>query len=208
MNAWFVAATALIFGVAVLPLSRPGAGCFWEVGNGLGLAALAMLLYLSLDTRRGGKVRAHQLLGYLAVVLLLGHVLWFLLGDPTVVQYALQGAPWSMWSAWLASLLLLLLVLTSLPALRSTHYRHHAAFRYWHHALTVLVLLATAHHIVDSAFYFAGPVHWLALALVAAASLWLPLQRVGGARAVHPMAALGLIAIAVTIFTVLKGAVS
>lgn len=205
MNRWFVATIVLVFGIAVLPLSRPGAGWFWETGNGLGLAALATLVYLCLDTRRGGKVRAHQSLGYLAVLLLVAHALWFLVGDPTVLQYALPGAPWAMWSAWLAVLLLGLLVISSLPRLRPANYDGHAAFRRWHRWLTVLIFVAIGHHLIDSAFYLAGLWHWLALAALAAAAIWLPLQRVGGATAVHPIAALALVILAGALFIAAKG---
>ena len=205
MNNWFVALTTLVFGLALTPLSRPGAGWFWEVGNGLGFGALAALLYLCLDTRRGGKVRAHQLVGYVATALLCAHVLWFLLGDATVLQYAQLGAPWSMWSAWLALLLLLMLVLTSLPGLRPSGYLDHPAFRRWHRWLTVLVLLAAGHHMIDSAFYLGSPAHGLLLAALAGAVLWLPLQRVPGVRAAHPLATLALFALAIALFTTVKG---
>lgn len=204
MNKWFVATAVFVFGIAVLPLSRPGAGWFWETGNGFGLAALVTLLYLCLDTRRGGKVRAHQVLGYLAVVLLIAHVLWFLIGDPTVLQYALPGAPWAMWSAWLSLLLLCLLVISSLPQLRPANYDGHSAFKRWHRWLTVLLFVAIGHHLIDSAFYLASLWHWLALAALASAAIWLPLQRVGGVRAVHPVSALALVTIGVALFIAVK----
>jgi len=197
--------TVLVFGLALWPLSRPGAGWFWELGNGLGFAALAAILYLCLDTRRGGKVRAHQLAGYVATVLLLAHVLWFLLGDTTVLQYAQPGAPWSMWSAWLALLVLLVLVVTSLPRFRPANYLDHPAFRLWHRWLTILVLIATAHHLIDSGFYLASPAHWLLLAGIAATAVWFPFQRVGGTRAVQPWVALVVLALAIAVFTALKG---
>jgi len=205
VNKWFVGLTALVFGLALWPLSQPGAGCFWELGNGLGFAALVAVLYLCLDTRRGGKVRAHQVLGYVATALLVAHVLWFLLGDATVLEYAQPGAPWSMWSAWLALLLLLVLVLTSLPGLRPSNYLDHPAFRRWHRWLTMLVLVAAGHHIIDSAFYLGSPVQWILLAALALAALWLPLQRVGGIRVIHPLATLALFTLAIALFTAAKG---
>lgn len=204
MNRWFVGIAVLIFALALWPLSRPGAGWFWEVGNGLGLAALAALLYLSLDTRQGGKVRAHQLIGYLACALLVSHALWFLLGDTTLLQYAQPGAPWSMWSAWLALVILLVLVITSLPAVRPANYSDHPAFRFWHRALTVMVLAATAHHVIDTAFYLAHPAQWLLLLVLAVAALWLPMQRSGGLRAANPFLALVIFCMVIAAFTVLK----
>ncbi|MEP1470879.1 MAG: ferric reductase-like transmembrane domain-containing protein [Halieaceae bacterium] len=204
MNRWFAGITAVVFAIAVWPLSRPGAGWFWEFGNGLGLAALAALLYLCLDTRRGGKVHAHQQIGYVACVLLVSHALWFLIGDTTLLQYAQPGAPWSMWSAWLALLILLVLVVTSLPALRPANYSDHPAFRFWHRGLTLVVLAAAAHHVIDTAFYLSQPAQWLLLLILFAAALWLPMRRSGGLRGVNLFLALLVFSAAIAAFTALK----
>ena len=200
MNKSFLSITLVIFAVASVPLSRPGAGWFWELGNGLGFAALAVMLYLLIDTRRGGKVRAHQLLGYLSVGYLAGHILWFLLGDPIAIEYAKPGASWSMWSAWLALLMLIVLVVSSLPNLRPANYHNHLGFRRWHRILTVVLLAASVHHIAGSGFYLVHPLHWLSLIVLSIFLLRLPLQRNRGLRPVHPLLALAFTALAIALF--------
>jgi hypothetical protein len=112
-NRWFVAVTALVFLCALSNAPLLGAGWFWGLGNGLGLAALCCLAWLCLDTRRGGKIGHHQQLGYWACALLAAHIAWFLLGDTTTWQYLKTSAPGWMWSGWLALLLVLVMVISS-----------------------------------------------------------------------------------------------
>ncbi len=204
MNKSFVAITLLLFLVALLPLTRPGGGWFWELGNGLGFAALACILYLLIDTRRGGKVRAHQVISYLAAIFLVAHILWFLLGDPTVIEYAKPGASWSMWSAWLALAVLVVLVVTSLPTLRPANYVDHGGFRLWHRLLTVALLAASIHHIAGSGFYLFHPLHWSAFLVIAIFLMTLPLARNRGLRPVQPLPALLLSATAIGVFVGVK----
>ena len=200
MNKSFLAITLVLFVVGAVPLSRPGAGWFWELGNGLGFAALVAMLYLLIDTRRGGKVRTHQLVGYLALGYLAAHILWFLAGDPIAIEYAKPGASWSMWSAWLALLMLLVLVVSSLPNLRPANYHDHLGFRRWHRVLTMVLLAATVHHIAGSGFYVFHPLQWLSLMALSIFLLWLPLHRNRGLRPVQLVPAVAVTAVAIALF--------
>ena len=204
MNKSFLLITLVLFAVASTPLSRPSAGWFWELGNGLGFAALVVMLYLLIDTRRGGKVRVHQLIGYLAGGYLAAHILWFLIGDAIAIEYAKPGASWSMWSAWLALVVLLVLVVSSLPNLRPANYHSHLGFRRWHRVLTMVLLAATVHHIAGSGFYVFHPLQWLSLMALSIFLLWLPLHRNRGLPPVQFVPAVAVIAAAIALFVVAK----
>ncbi len=190
--------------MALLVAPRLGAGWFWSLGNGLGFAALACMVYLSIDCRKGGKVRAHQLVSYCACGMLAAHVLWLLLGDRTTLEYAKIGAPWPMWSAWLALLLLIVLVVSSLPGLRQKLHTGHVAFRRWHWALTLGVLAASVHHIAGSGFYLRTPWQWGLIVLLVTAALFAPVRKAGIFRTSSPRAVLVVSAVAIVLFACIR----
>jgi hypothetical protein len=147
------------------------------MGNGLGFAALSCLAWLCLDTRRGGKIRYHQQLGYWATALLVAHIAWFLLGDTTTWEYLKSSAPAWMWSGWLSVALIVLLVVSSARRNRSQAYENHTGFRRWHRWLTVLLLAAAGHHVCGSGFYLREWYQWCLLALLLSACLLLPVGK-------------------------------
>jgi hypothetical protein len=75
-----LATMAAVFIVTLLGAPQMGAGWFWDTGNGIGFAAFAGLLYLTITSNRRLDVRAHQVLGYVVLTLVIGHAFWFLLG--------------------------------------------------------------------------------------------------------------------------------
>ena len=203
-NFWFAAVTAAVYSLALLVMPRMGAGWYWSLGNGLGLAALACLVYLGFDVRMGAKVRSHQLIAYCALALLGGHALWFLLGDITVLEYAKIGAPWSMWSAWLAGVLLVFIVLTSPSGPRQAGHVSHSAFRFWHWILVIVLMAASIHHISGSGFYFRT--WWQCVLLVAliAAALLAPIARRRSFPATAPARALFICGLAMALFALVR----
>jgi hypothetical protein len=166
-----------VFLLALASTPLLGAGWFWSVGNGFGLAALCCMAWLCLDTRRGGKVRSHQLLGYWACGFLLAHLAWFLLGDRVSWEYLKTSAPAWMWSGWLALALVLLLVISSARGLRPRAYTDHPGFRLWHRLLTAAALAASVHHLAGSGFYLREWYQWCLLAALLATCLLLPVKK-------------------------------
>ena len=84
---------ALVFLSTFIGAPAMGAGCYWDTGNGIGFAAYAGLLYLTITGNRRLEVRAQQILGYVVPALVIGHAFWFLLGDATAVEFIKIGAP-------------------------------------------------------------------------------------------------------------------
>ena len=133
-----------------------GDGWYWELGNGFGFVCFAALLYLTLEgcSVGGGRLRYHRLIGYLALFTLVAHSLWFLLGDPIVVEYLKPGSAVYMVLGLFALALCLILVLTSIINARQKVYHGHTAFKLWHRYMAISLLFMSAAHIALSGFYF------------------------------------------------------
>ena len=161
--------TSLLFLLPLLlaSVSMVGAGWFWELGNGLGLAALAGILYLCVDRRNGASLKSHEAASWLVLVLVAVHALWFLLGEPLSWQYFIPGHSIHLWSGLLALLLVLLLVFSARTNSRREHFSNYGNFRRWHRWLAVVLVASALHHVISSGLYF--PRMWQQLALVAAA---------------------------------------
>jgi hypothetical protein len=203
-NRWFVAVTVLVFLCALCSAPLLGAGWFWGLGNGLGLAALSCLAWLCLDTRRGGKISHHQQLGYWASALLIAHIAWFLLGDTTTWQYLKTSAPAWMWSGWLALLLILVLIISSVRSQRAKAYAHHPGFRRWHRLLTATALGASVHHLCGSGFYFREWYQWCLLTLILAGCFLLPIRKARAPADSPIRGAMLCLAVAVALFVGIK----
>jgi len=148
-----VATMAVVFLITFLAAPTMGAGWFWDAGNGIGFAAFAGLLYLTITSNRHLDVRAHQALGYAILLLAVGHAFWFMLGDATVVEFVKIGAPDYMWLGMVSIVLLAVLIITAVAPDRMRLHRNYASFKYWHRTLTVAMLASAAYHIVVSNFY-------------------------------------------------------
>jgi len=148
-----LATLAAVFAVTFLSAPAMGGGWFWDAGNGIGFAAFAGLLYLTITSNRRLDVRAHQWLGYAVLLLAAAHAFWFLLGDATVVEFVKIGAPDYMWLGVASLVLLAVLMTTAVVPDRIRLHANYASFRYWHRALTVAMILAAAYHVVVSGFY-------------------------------------------------------
>ena len=148
-----LATLGIVFLVSFLAAPAMGAGWFWDFGNGIGFAAFAGLIYLGVTSYRRLDVRAHQVFGYMVLLLAIAHAFWFLLGDAAAVYFLKIGAPDYMWLGLVGLILILILVTIALVPDRFRVHRDYAAFRYWHQVLAVATIAASGYHIVVSGFY-------------------------------------------------------
>lgn len=148
-----LATFAAVFLFTFLAAPTMGAGWFWDAGNGLGFAAFAGLLYLTVTSSRRIDVRAHQLLGYGVLFVAVAHAFWFMLGDAAVVEFMKLGAPDYMWHGIVSMLLLGILITVALVPDRFRVHRDYPAFRYWHRVVAVATIATATYHIVVSNFY-------------------------------------------------------
>lgn len=143
----------VVFLITFLAAPTMGAGWFWDAGNGLGFAAFAGLLYLTITSSRRLDVRAHQVLGYGVLLLALLHAFWFLLGDAAAVEFIQPGAPDYMWLGIVGLLLLGVLITVALVPDRMRVHKDYPAFKYWHRVIAIVTIACIAYHIVVSDFY-------------------------------------------------------
>ena len=148
-----LATLAAIFLITFFAAPTMGAGWFWDAGNGLGFAAFAGLLYLTITSSRRLDVRAHQVFSYGVLLLALLHAFWFLLGDSTAVEFIKPGAPDYMWLGVVGLLLLGILITAALVPDRMRVHKDYPAFKYWHRVIAIATIGCVAYHIVVSDFY-------------------------------------------------------
>lgn len=175
-----LATLASVFLTTFLAAPLMGAGWFWDAGNGLGFAAFAGILYLTITSTRRIDVRAHQVLGYGVLFVAIAHAFWFMLGDGAVVEFMKFGAPDYMWHGVISFLLLGILITVALVPDRLRVHRDYPAFKYWHRVIAVATIATATYHIVVSNFYLGA---WyqeslfvlLALAVAFGRAYWIKL---------------------------------
>ena len=178
-----IATMAAVFVITFLAAPTMGAGWFWDAGNGIGFAAFAGLLYLTITSNRRLDVRAHQILGYAVLLLVVGHAFWFLLGDATAVEFIKIGAPDYMWLGIVSLILFVILITTANVPDRLRVHRNYPSFKYWHRTLTIVVIAGAAYHIVVSDFYLgtwyqAGLFALISLAVCLGRDYWIKLGQI------------------------------
>jgi hypothetical protein len=167
---------AAVFGVTFLAAPLVGDDWFWDAGNGVGFAAYAGLLYLTITSTQRIDVRAHQVLGYGVLFVAVAHAFWFMLGDGVVVEFVKIGAPDYMWHGIVSVLLLGILITVALVPDRLKVHRNYPGFRYWHRVIAVATIATATYHIVVSNFYLGAWYQWsLFVALAAAVAFGRPL---------------------------------
>jgi len=182
-----LATFAGVFLITFLATPMMGAGWFWDVGNGLGFAAFAGLIYLTITSARRIDVRAHQVLGYGVLFVAIAHVFWFMLGDGAVVEFMKLGAPDYMWHGIVSFLLLGFLITVALVPDRFRVHRNYPSFRYWHRVVAIATIGTATYHIVVSNFYLGA---WyqgllfslLAIAVVFGRAYWIKLGQIPVAK--------------------------
>lgn len=160
---------ASILLISGLPNARPAAGWLWDFANGLGFAAIAGMVYISLQRPALVPAKVHQAFSYVVLALVLIHAAWFLFADPIVLEYLKPGAPVYMWAGMLSAFLLAFTIVFARQPLRRQSHSDHDGFRYWHRLLGALALLAAAYHIIASGLYLQST-----MAIVAFSLLLLP----------------------------------
>ncbi|MDP6375450.1 MAG: ferric reductase-like transmembrane domain-containing protein [Pseudomonadales bacterium] len=147
---------SLIALVLVLPTffgDAVAGGWLWDTGNGLGFAAIAILLGLGLDHGRGRAYDRHRAFGWAAFSLASMHTVYFLIADPLVIEYLKLSAPVPMLAGLTALAALLGVVLTSGHGVRRALYPS-GAFRKEHWWLSAIVAATAGWHVVGSGFYY------------------------------------------------------
>ena len=156
----------------VAPLSS-GGGWFWDIGNWLGFAALALMLHLFIDSGRGRGVKRHQSLAWLAVGAAVCHAIYFVVLDATLIEYLQPTMPIYMAIGILALVLLLVTAITSITAVRRRLYASRDEFKRLHWWFSALLLATAGYHVIGSAFYYNTTLQMLLLTiLIAGLALW------------------------------------
>jgi hypothetical protein len=168
------ASMAAVFVITFLGAPAMGAGWFWDTGNGIGFAAFAGMLYLTITSSRRLDVRAHQILAYAVLALAVAHAFWFLLGDATAVEFIKIGAPDYMWLGIVSLIAFIVLIMIANVPDRLRVHSNYPSFKYWHRVLTVVVIAGAAYHIIASNFYLGS---WYQAGLLALISLAVCLGR-------------------------------
>ena len=200
------ATMAAVFVITFLGAPAMGAGWFWDTGNGIGFAAFAGLLYLTITSNRRLDVRAHQILGYVVLALVVGHAFWFLLGDATAVEFIKIGAPDYMWLGIVSLIMFVILIMTANLPDRMRVHSNYPSFKYWHRVLTIVVIAGAVYHIVVSNFYLAnwyqaGLFVLVSLAVCVGRAYWV---RLGQIVIASPVIYLALSSVLIIVFVGLR----
>jgi hypothetical protein len=149
----------------------------WDWANTMGYLALAISLFLFVYRGRthtfppySGRFFAnlHRDLGYIALLLLAGHVGVLVVEEPLLLEHLKPTAPLHMMSGLLALILMLLLVCTSIPTARRRLWHNYYLFRHLHGLVAVAIILLVFFHVLVSGFYLNS---WWKIGLAAAISL-------------------------------------
>lgn len=142
----------------------------WEAINGLGVGCIAILVATAFDARTPAtrnSLRLHQGFALVAASLAALHALSFLILDPLLLEHLKLTAPLHMWMAVSSLVLLLLVTGFSFAPWRQRVFGDFRTFRFWHVALTLLVLLSALVHVVETASAFRSSVRvWLLAVLM------------------------------------------
>ena len=147
----------------------PTAGFAWDFLGALGFCAFAVVAVLGWDSEspaRQPRLDLHRNLGILACILIFVHGVGYLFIDWTVIEYLLPAGPGYMLVALCAFVALLAMTITSLPRFRSRSYGTFASFRRWHRLIYLVVLGATAWHVLGTDFSLGRPWQVAAVALL------------------------------------------
>lgn len=156
---WLPLLALAILGLALLPDRYPAGGFLWDWLNGLGFAALAVIVFLGWDSRspaRQPRLRLHSHIATLGCVLVVAHAVGFLIADPLLLEYVKPKAPASMLAGLVAALAMVAVTVTSYPGYRLRCYRTFARFRWWHRLAAIGLLGLSLWHIVGAG-YSVGP---------------------------------------------------
>lgn len=147
---WLPVIAAVLYALAWLTATSAAGGWLWDLGNGLGFVAFALILALSLEP---GRSPLHRPLAWLAVGATVAHGGYLLASDATLLEYLKPTMPPYMAAGLLALGLLVLSALSSGKARRRI-FPSRPTFRRVHWALSTVVIAGAGYHVAGSAFYF------------------------------------------------------
>ena len=134
----------------------------WDWANVMGylVLALALLLFVYRGRARyfppfSGRFFAnlHRDLGYIAMLLLAGHVGLLLWAEPLLLEHLKPSAPLHMLAGLFALLFMIVLVISSVPFLRRRLWPNYHRFRRLHTLFAGAILGLVMYHVVMSGFY-------------------------------------------------------
>src|SRR5215469_17929947 len=138
----------------------------WEIAQAVGLCAVAaclVLCVLAVRPRAGAPVafpmRAHELLGWLALGAAVLHIGLLLGADHRVVEHIKLTAPRYEYAGILALLTLLFLTLPAGAAVRRRLWPRHRNFQAAHVGAACLLVVALAVHVLATGRYVHGRTH-------------------------------------------------
>lgn len=162
----------------------------WDWANVMGylVLALALLLFVYRGRARNfppfsGRFFAnlHRDMGYIAMLLLAGHVGLLLWAEPLLLEHLKPSAPLHMLAGLFALLFMIVLVISSVPVLRRRLWPNYHRFRQLHTVFAGAILALTLYHVVVSGFYLNNT--WK-LAVLAGVSCYVVASSVRQARPV------------------------
>lgn len=169
--------------------AMPGLGYAWDFANAAGLLGGCLLGLLFIIGGRPqprplyeGKffLRLHRDLGFVAIALLLVHIVVLLVDEPLLIEDLLPSAPGYMLAGLASAVLMLVLAISSLSRVRPRWSSSAASFRRWHYGGSLLALLLMAVHLLGAGYYSGGV--WkgvLLVALILVVAVWPRLPKPG-----------------------------
>ena len=157
----FAIATGL-FGIGVLGGAWVGAGWIWDTANAVGFTAVALLIFLHIETGAARSrpapvaafhARLHSNVALLALTLIAVHALALLADDAVTIEYWKLSAPPYMLAGIGALLLMAAIAASGYPRPRRWLFASPARFRRSHGAASIVLTALVAWHIVGSALY-------------------------------------------------------
>ncbi|MFT4564295.1 MAG: hypothetical protein ACI9BW_004058 [Gammaproteobacteria bacterium] len=178
---WFTCLLASISIPLVLLFVYPVApqnGWWWDILMAVGALSGGLIFSAGLVAPRiwvhyGGTARAlrivlflHRDLSYVAVALLVIHVVGLLLVDWTLVEYLKLSAPLSMLAGLAAAILVAVIVLSSVYRIElRTRYR---GWRNWHIGFSIVAVVLMTWHILDAGYFVNSPIKKIVLVVLSA----------------------------------------
>lgn len=177
----------------------PSVGWPWELAQLLGLAAACGTLVLCVfpvrprrPATRPLSLPLHEALGWGLLTAATAHAAGLLAADHLVGEHLRLTAPLYEWAGILALALMLVLTVPATASLRQRLWKRHRNFQFLHVALTALLVLATAVHVVATDRYVHGRVRVSGYVLLSVAAL-AALLRLRARRPTPPAAAQQLV---------------
>ncbi len=179
-----MALVLLVLGITLAAGALPAGGFWWDFLAALGYCAFTLIAFMGWDSEspvRTPRLRAHRNLAILAALIATAHAAGYLVIDATVLEHLKPTAPNYMLLGIVAWLLLIATTYSSLPGPRKRTYPGFSSFRNWHRGLYLLILTASAWHVLATEFSLSSPwqVGVLALLLIGAPMLGYVMRRYG-----------------------------